>query len=232
MKVHFMVSWKWQDFVSRAASTPHPFARIVCDDAVWRAVHLLATRGPQAFCDLRLRELARWRVRARELEQEEQQLHRSLHRDVLGSVGKKRLLLLREILREAGFPCADRVFEGMHRGFSILGDIPPTGVFPADVGKTASMTEEGLRQEATAARRCLRAGRPPQDDADVVEAVYAETLAEVERGWLRGPFSEEQLDARHTWWVPCRRFGVSQGAKVRAVDDYSIFGHNLGGPLA
>ena len=86
---------------------------------------------------MRLRELARWRVRSRELDQAERDLHAGLRADVRGSVGRKRLLLLREMLMESGFPCAERVFESMSRRFSVLGPIEATGVFPAYAPKIA-----------------------------------------------------------------------------------------------
>ena len=173
-----------------------------------------------------MKELARWRVRARELAAEEATLHAGLHPDVLGAVGRKKLLIFRELMLEARFPCAERVFEGMQKGFTVLGPIEPTGVFPADAGKVAGMSITDLQREAAAAKRMLSSAKPPQDDPDIVKAVFEESMKEVERGWLRGPTTAEQLDAKFDWWLPARRFGVKQGTKIRAVDDYSIFGHN------
>ena len=55
-------------------------------------------------------------------------------------------------------------------------------------------------------------------------AVYAATAEEVERGWLLGPYSPEELSrAVGPLWVPSRRFGVRQGGKVRPIDDFSEF---------
>ena len=61
-------------------------------------------------------------------------------------------------------------------------------------------------------------------DKKVAEAVWAESLDQVKKGWLRGPFSWEQIDKKYQGtWVPSKRFGVVQGEKTRAVDDLSEF---------
>ena len=218
--------WSTSEFVEQARSVEHPFAAIVCEQAIWKSAFLLATRGPAAFGDMRLRALANWRVRARELEPDEARLHASLHPDVRGSVGRKRLLLLKEMLAAAGFPCAELVFSSMVGGFTVLGKVPATGVFPPKEGAAAAMQEEDLKRQAVPARRTLLAAHPPNEDRELLAKVYQETRDEVARGWLRGPFTADELDVRHSWWLPARRFGIRQGDKVRAVDDYSLNGHN------
>ncbi|CAE7764695.1 unnamed protein product, partial [Symbiodinium microadriaticum] len=61
-------------------------------------------------------------------------------------------------------------------------------------------------------------------DPDVAKAVWKESMEQVERGWLAGPYSWEQMEAKYGGqWVASKRFGVSQGDKVRAVDDLSQF---------
>ena len=217
--------WSWQEFVEVAMRAEHPFAPIACDRAIWRSAFLLATRGPKAMVELRLKELVKWKVRARELEPAETKLHGSLHPDVRGSVGRKRLHLLREMLKAADFPCADLIFDSMVGGFSVFGEVRPTGVFP-EFRRPPAASEATLEDEAPAARRALRASPPPSHDDDLLCRVYEETTDEVQRGWLRGPLTEEDLDLKFKWWIPSRRFGVRQGEKVRAVDDYSIYGHN------
>jgi hypothetical protein len=59
---------------------------------------------------------------------------------------------------------------------------------------------------------------------EVAQAVWTETLAQLESGWIKGPYSAEQLDRKFPeGWVPSKRFGVVQGPKIRAVDDFSEF---------
>ena len=225
LSVTVLFPWSTSEFVEQALKAQHPFSKIVCDPAIWRAAFLRASRGPKAFGDLRLRELAKWSLRAKELEERELALHATLHPDVRGAVCGKRLLLLREMLDEARFSAAAQVFDSMVHGFDVVGPVPASGVFPA-FRRHASSSVQGLRSEAAAARNALRSSKPPSDDTDLVEAVYSETLDEVGRGWLKGPFESSTLDLRYEWWLPARRFGIRQGDKLRAIDDYSCFGHN------
>ena len=59
------------------------------------------------------------------------------------------------------------------------------------------------------------------DDPGLDEALFAHTLGEVEKGWLRGPPSADELAGLGPF-VPSRRFGIVQGGKLRPIDDYSI----------
>eukprot|EP00973_Karenia_brevis_P083438 11573429-Karenia_brevis.AAC.1 len=61
-------------------------------------------------------------------------------------------------------------------------------------------------------------------DQHVDKAVYNSTIEEtaVEKQWLRGPFTANELDRIHgDLWIAARRFGVVQGDKIRNVDDFS-----------
>ena len=49
-------------------------------------------------------------------------------------------------------------------------------------------------------------------------------MAQCAAGWIKGPYSSEELDRKFPeGWIPSKRFGVVQGSKVRAVDDFSEF---------
>ena len=70
----------------------------------------------------------------------------------------------------------------------------------------------------------------PSGDAEMDKAVYKTTVEERNLGWMdkRGPFSEEQLKAMlGPLFVVNRRFGIRQGNKVRAIDNYSSSFVNL-----
>jgi len=57
--------------------------------------------------------------------------------------------------------------------------------------------------------------------------VYEKTLEEKSKGFLRGPFTPEQLEQKHgPGWVASPRSGVDQHGDVRCIDDLSIFGVN------
>eukprot|EP00435_Cladocopium_sp_Y103_P049658 s1454_g15.t1 len=62
------------------------------------------------------------------------------------------------------------------------------------------------------------------NDPEIAAAVYEDTMQQVEDGWLLGPLTAQQLDDKYGGcWIPSNRFGVLQGGKVRAVDDFSEF---------
>ena len=66
--------------------------------------------------------------------------------------------------------------------------------------------------------------RKAAPDAGVAKAVWAETLEQVEKSWLKGPFSWDEIDKKYNGcWIPSKRFGVAQADKVRSVDDLSEF---------
>ncbi|CAK9011231.1 ATP-binding cassette sub-family C member 3 (Canalicular multispecific organic anion transporter 2) (Multidrug resistance-associated protein 3), partial [Durusdinium trenchii] len=60
-------------------------------------------------------------------------------------------------------------------------------------------------------------------DAATVEAVWRVTLDEVSRGWLEGPLTEAEVQAKFgTLFVASPRFGLHQSDKVRPIDDMSV----------
>ena len=53
---------------------------------------------------------------------------------------------------------------------------------------------------------------------------FQERQQQLSDGWVKGPFTMQQMDERFGGcWIPSKRFGVRQGGKVRAVDDFSEF---------
>ena len=63
-----------------------------------------------------------------------------------------------------------------------------------------------------------------RQNAATTKELWAHTLEEVEKGWLEGPFQAEGLDTSET--VPCIRFPIVQGDKVRYCDDLRRSGTN------
>ena len=90
-----------------------------------------------------------------------------------------------------------------------------SSVNPAELLRTARTAQDVLLSIA---------GLSGDDDLD--EELEAITEAEIHAGWLRGPFTREELDKKFGQWIPARRFAVRQGQKVRAIDDFSLLGQN------
>ena len=101
------------------------------------------------------------------------------------------------------------LFEEITQGFSLTGDMPESGQFPAKL-KPAMISVQQLRDSAVWAKKmiqtsCKRVG----SDAEVAQAVYDETVQQLADGWVKGPFSEKDLDLKYGGcWIPSKRFGV------------------------
>ena len=87
------------------------------------------------------------------------------------------------------------------------------------------MSVEDLWRTARTAQRRAKDTCRSTGDAQTDRELFEATAAEKDRGWLAGPLSREQLDAIGAW-VPSRRFGIRQGAKLRVIDDFSASGIN------
>eukprot|EP00435_Cladocopium_sp_Y103_P059062 s2761_g21.t1 len=140
-------------------------------------------------------------------------------------MSSKRLLLFKEMLDDAGVKDA-LLFDELCNGFRLVGDLLPSGQFPQQ-WKPAVLGVEQLRQTSVWARKAVVSScRRVLEDMEIATSVWNETLeqADPEKGWVNGPFSAEEITQRHgQGWIPARRFGVRQGGKVRAVDDFSQF---------
>ena len=59
--------------------------------------------------------------------------------------------------------------------------------------------------------------------------VWSQTKEEIDSGLLEGPFSIQELTKMFgEQWSGARRFGIQQGEKVRAMDEFSEFHINDG----
>ena len=212
------------DFLRRALAAEHPLdTPQLVDKSNLRAIVFLRDHSVAEVKAFRAKQLRRFVERAEFLKTEEEALKADLDGDVRAVLAPKRLLLFKEMTDEAGV--GDKgLFEELTQGFSLTGDMPESGQFPAKL-KPAMISVQQLRDSAVWAKRmiqtsCKRVG----SDAEVAQAVYDETVQQVADGWVKGPFSEHDLDLKYGGcWIPSKRFGVRQGQKVRAVDDFSEF---------
>ena len=128
----------------------------------------------------------------------------------------KRLVLFRGMLVEAGHE-DDGLVENIKNGFDLVGDIPKSGVYKKRV-KPATITSDELRSSAKRTRKAIIQSTRGSDGSVVDLGVYQSTLDEMERGWLHGPYTEQELGDDYT---VTRRFGVRQGSKIRPIDNYT-----------
>ena len=188
-----------------------------------RAIRFIRDHDAAEVARFRVKQLKRFSQRAKELADEEAELKASLDVDVRTVLSDKRLLLFKEMASEAGVG-DEGLFEELVTGFSLTGSMPQSGSFPTKL-KPAQISVQQLKESAVWARKMIHSScRRISSDKEVALAVYQETLQQLEDGWVKGPFTEAQLDAKYdSCWIPSKRFGVRQGQKIRAVDDFSEF---------
>ena len=145
-----------------------------------------------------------------------------MHPDVRGVMQPKNLLLFKEMQRDA---CVgdENLFHDLTSGFRITGELEPSGQFPPKC-KAAALSVDDLRKTAKGAKHLFASScRKAAKDKAVARAVWQESLDQVQRGWLPGPYSSSE-DARvGPDWVASKRFGIVHGEKIRAVDDLSEY---------
>ena len=220
------IPWTPLEFFAAAKAVDHPFSGLAAPRTVAHAVYECVTRGPTAIRRARAAFFRHWEQVAADLKPAEDELVATLHEDVRPFAARKRPLLTRAILKAAGFPAADLVFEILTKGAPMFGRFPPSGVFPRRLHE-ATVSVEQLIKAAKWARPALLGSKAPPRDSEVQKVLWEKTLDEVKRKECRGPFTAEQLDERHPGgWLAAKRFGVPQKGSWRAVDDYSIYGQN------
>ena len=213
-----------EEFLEEVCKLRHPYnIPIAADmdnlDAMTKVMQL----GKIGTMKYRLSQVFKYRGIAAQLEKEEAELHQRMQPDIGAVMASKRLLLFRKMMEDAGI-VDDKLFEEMRDGFRLTGQLEASGQFKPRF-KPAELSIDELRRSSKWAKHaiigsCKRVG----ENEDVARAVWDETLSQCEAGWIRGPFSGKELDDRFpAGWIPSKRFGVVQGSKVRAVDDFSEF---------
>jgi hypothetical protein len=213
------------EFTDKSLRLEHPFDVLSVDDGILRSVFATLTRSASDTRTARDQALAYWRSRARDLDCEENRLRAAVHEDVARSISGKRILLFREMLESVHFPHAGSLTHKMATGFPLAGEIQKTDVF-VEMRRPASSDLNDLWRGARESQQQAFNTIAASGDSVLDDAVTETTADEVERGWLRGPFTAEDLTLRRGLWVPARRFGIRQGESTRVIDDYSEFGQN------
>ena len=160
--------------------------------------------------------------RAKALHADEMALHDNMPEEIKPVMESKRLLLFREMLRDAGV-LDECLLQDMCNGFKLVGELDPSGQFPSQF-KPAALDAEQLKQTACWAQKAVLAScKKVAEDPEIAAAVWEETIEQTLEGkqWVRGPFTAEEITTRQgRYWVPSRRFGVRQSGKIRSVDDF------------
>ena len=226
LKVTYGVYCSPQEFVQRAQQVRHPFDMpLPLDESNMASISFILGHSPAAVAKFRSDKIKHYMDRAKALRADERALHMSLDEHVQPVLEQKRLLLFKEMLEDA---CVgdSTLFDDMCSGFRLVGDLSPSGQFPHQL-KPAALGVEQLKQTAVWAQRAVIGScKRVLEDEEIAATIWQETLEQAadDKRWVRGPFSAQEITALHgDHWIPSRRFGVRQGDKIRAVDDFSQY---------
>ena len=207
LKVTFGVYFSPEEFIINAQQLRHPFdIPLPLDEANLESIAFILQHGPACVAKHRAEMLSHYVRRAKELQKEEAALHARLDKMLQPVLQSKRLLLFKEMLKDAGVVDATLMDE-MCDGFRLIGDLSPSGQFQPQL-KPAVLSIEQLKQTAVWAQKAVVSScKKVLEDPEIALAVWEETLdqASEEKRWVVGPLSAEEVTQRlGNEWIPSR----------------------------
>ena len=217
------VPWSELQFIDKAVSTGHPMLTKTCiPDELKEAVEIFASTSMAQRMSHRAGVLKFWIDRAKFLAADEKRLHNSLPDGVSQVLLGKRLLVWKEMLssiHHVDMPVVDEMIYGVH----LVGEAAKTGIWPSKFAP-AAMTVAELCNTARRERAGILTQFKRESEPGIAEIVWQQTIEETKTGALVGPMSLADVPDS---FPLSRRFGVSQGSKVRCVDDFTRSAVNL-----
>ena len=210
------------EFLDKALTLEHPLdSPHTVDKSNLKAMVFIRDHTKAEVLKFRAQQLRKYTQRAAQLSSEENKLKNSL--DVRRVLEGKRLLLFKEMAADAKVG-DEHLFTELIEGFKLTGQMPESKQFPARL-KPAMISVQQLKDSSVWAKKMIHAScRRVGADPEIAWAVYEETIQQKADGWVKGPYTSSELDKKFDGcWIPSKRFGVRQGGKIRAVDDFSEF---------
>ena len=168
---------------------------------------------------MRLERISKWRTWSTELQLEERKARARMHPNVRKVLGRKRTVPLERIAESLEWP--DRsLCEELRSGFRLVGNATPSNVFRPGV-TVANLSEQDLMEQSRYFRPAILSRVAAEPEGPHCRELLEITRKEAtDKGWLDGPHTVKDVFAQHHTWLPVRRFGVQQGAKLRPIDDF------------
>ena len=220
------IAWTPHRFVEAAKELTHPLDdTIKVPPSVADALLAQAQLGPYQLSAERESTISWMRQRRQALAKEEQLLKGKLHPEVGSVVQRKQILLFKELLSGMNYDDPG-VADLLVSGVKLVGTVERIGIWPPDPSKEAKATINYLWASARDAQKSIASSNSgPFSEKD--QLVWDSALEEVSGGFLKGPFSAQELEGEvGALWIAARRFGITQGGKFRPIDDFSEYGVN------
>ena len=208
------------DFLEKAVQAGHPRAiSIHLSEPVKGVLRENFAGDDYALTRQRTNFLWKWSKRAKELSADEIEYHNKLAPHLQHLLKGKRLLLLREVLDDLGYPDKSLVDE-IAQGFTLHGWMTESNVFPKDT-KRPEYTIDMVKSMAKGLNHAIFKQVNGTSDDELSRATWASTLEELEKNWVWRDVTSDCDDV-----ILAKRFGLQQKNKVRVIDDCSVGGYN------
>ncbi len=207
------LQWNEAEFVEQAMRLGHPKSFLkALPKELETVVQTLVHNSLHEIAGNRTSWIKRWTKRAEELSKREAELHKSMDEHTQAVVRGKRILLLEEMLNDAGYYDLD-VVGILKTGVPMVGPVKEAGHF-AKTFKPALISVECLGEKSEQINAAVLQSCKGSGDDACDRHVYDETLKERDRGWLQGPLSVDELPA-----------GASIGVAFCAVFEFQKSSH-------
>ena len=199
----------------------HPFdCRDTLSPAAFKAMAVTIRHSRQQLRDMRENVFRHYECRASALAPREQELHDAMDPSRGKLVADKKILLFAEMCKDAGVHDSGLV-DILANGVSLVGTPTSTDQFEEEI-RPQAISQVQLMKSSRWSRKKVLAQASRDSSPEIRQAIWEGALAEKDKGWLSGPFTEAQLtEMLGPRFVASRRFGLSQVDKVRPIDDFS-----------
>ena len=222
------IPWNKHDFLKHAKTVLHPVdSTAFLGDDVYSNIWWILTHSPGEVRQFRESQMAKLISWNKELEVEEKSRHDKLPHESERILCDKKVLLFARLLEDVGYKdklVSERVFSG----FQLSGELEKSNVFAERDPKNQNpISKDDLMKASCWSRHVIASTVCSSGDVQMDKEIYDITMTEAKLGWLTGPISMAELDAKfNSRWIAARRFGVRQGDKIRPIDDFSAHGQN------
>ena len=213
----FGVRWSPESFLDRAIQVGHPFKEFSgLQTEVKQACETLAQWKFEEIVNWRCAKLGEWLRLAKSLQAEEEEIKSKMPPPRRKILDAKRIALMRYLVKSEGYD--DYTLpDDIEQGFELVGDSPTSSVLPPKI-VPATISQEDLHRHSDKANKALRYMTRSSGDAELDKGLWEKTQSEVEKGWLVGPVSWDDLPPGS---AVSRRFPLAQSGKIRPIDDLS-----------
>ena len=217
------IPWSPMQFVTEAAKSGHPASiESFAPPVLHEVTEFYSKTKVHDRIKYRADQIKYWVDRCKTLAVDESKVHEKLPSHAKKLMRNKRFLLWQEMLQSCGYQDMGVVAE-MQNGIHLTGETSRTNLWPEKFTPAAiscdELSEIGRRDRQSVINKPIVA-----EDNEVNQAVWQQTLEEVQEGFVEGPYPMQSIPAD----VPVsKRFGVVQGSKVRCVDDFTGSSINL-----